>query len=96
MFARGGHKRCTKWAVITFDQYAKCILHGAMENVLSCHLPINGQFKSVKKRVMVLRSTLVLPLLREILHKCIFKTKCIYFKIRFLKLIARFGQCSYS
>ena len=43
-----------------------------------------GQFKSVKKRVMVLRSTLVLPLLREILHKCIFKTKCIYFKIRFL------------
>ena len=58
---------------------------GYMENVLSCDLPINGQFKSVKKRVMVLISTPVLPLLREILHKCIFKTKCIYFKIRFLK-----------
>ena len=56
-----------------------------MENVLSCDLPINGQFKYVEKRVMVLRSTPVLPLLREILHKCIFKTKCIYFKIRFLK-----------
>ena len=56
-----------------------------MENVSSCDLPINGQFKSVEKRVMVLRSTPVLPLLREILHKCIFKTKCMYFKIRFLK-----------
>ena len=82
MVARGVTK-CTKWAVITFDQYAKCIFHGAMENVLSCHLPINGQFKSAKKRVMVLRSTPVLPLLREILHKYIFKLNVYILKYDF-------------